>query len=104
MYARNIALPSFYDVSIEFWNRFSSVGFFVHVFTKMSNAHDQLILYLYICLYIYVRGTVMVVIVWYLDLQLPLQAVPITAKVVSSNPVHGEVYSITHYVIDKVCR
>jgi hypothetical protein len=41
----------------------------------------------------------MVVIVWYLDLQLPLQAVPITAKVVSSNPVHGEVYSIKHYVI-----
>jgi hypothetical protein len=38
-----------------------------------------------------------------LDLQLPLQAVPITVKVVSSNPVHGEVYSIKHYVIDKVC-
>ena len=27
-----------------------------------------------------------------------LQSVPITTKVVSSNPVHGEVYSI-HYVI-----
>ena len=26
-------------------------------------------------------------------------SVPITAKVVSSNPVHGEVYSIQHYVI-----
>jgi hypothetical protein len=25
--------------------------------------------------------------------------VPITTKVVSSNPVHGEVYSIHHYVI-----
>jgi hypothetical protein len=25
--------------------------------------------------------------------------VPITTKVVSSNPVHGEVYSIQHYVI-----
>jgi len=24
---------------------------------------------------------------------------PITTKVVSSNPVHGEVYSIQHYVI-----
>jgi hypothetical protein len=26
-----------------------------------------------------------------LDLQLPLQSVPITTKVVSLNPVHGEV-------------
>jgi hypothetical protein len=25
--------------------------------------------------------------------------VPITTKVVSSNPAHGEVYSIQHYVI-----
>jgi hypothetical protein len=39
-----------------------------------------------------------VVIVW-LDLQLPIQSVPITTKVVSSNPVHGEVYSIQHYLI-----
>jgi hypothetical protein len=28
------------------------------------------------------------------DLQLPMQSVPITTKVVSSNPTHGEVYSI----------
>jgi hypothetical protein len=27
-----------------------------------------------------------------------LESVPITTKVVSSNPVHGEVYSIQHYV------
>ena len=33
------------------------------------------------------------------DLQLPVQSVPITTKLVSSNPVHGEVYSIEHYVI-----
>ena len=33
------------------------------------------------------------------DLQLPVQSVPITTKVVSSNPVHGEVYSMQHYVI-----
>jgi hypothetical protein len=26
--------------------------------------------------------------------------VPITTKVVSSNPIHGEVYSIKHYVIN----
>ena len=43
--------------------------------------------------------SLVVVIVWYLDLQLHVQSVPITTKVVSSNPVHGEVYSIQHYVI-----
>jgi hypothetical protein len=34
-----------------------------------------------------------------LDLQLPVQSVPIITKVVSSNPIHGEVYSIQHCVI-----
>jgi hypothetical protein len=28
-----------------------------------------------------------------------MQSVPITTNVVNSNPVHGEVYSIQHYVI-----
>jgi hypothetical protein len=28
-----------------------------------------------------------------------LQSVPITTKIVSLNPAHGEVYSIQHYVI-----
>ena len=34
-----------------------------------------------------------------MDLQLPMQSVPITTKVVSSNPAHGEMYSIQHYVV-----
>ena len=35
-----------------------------------------------------------------MDLQLPVQSVSITTKVVSLNPVHGgEVYWIQHYVI-----
>ena len=38
-------------------------------------------------------------IVWQLDLELPVQSVPIATKVVSWNPVHDEVYSIQHYVI-----
>ena len=38
-------------------------------------------------------------IIWWLDLPLPVQSVPITTKVVSSNPVYGDVYSIQHYVI-----
>jgi hypothetical protein len=33
------------------------------------------------------------------DLQLLMQLVPITTKVVSLNPVHHEVYLIQHYVI-----
>ena len=40
-----------------------------------------------------VEGAVMVVIVWQLDLQLPVQSVSysITTNVVSLNPAHGEV-------------
>ena len=38
-------------------------------------------------------------IVWLLDLQLLVQSLPNTTKVVGSNLVHGEVYSIQHYVI-----
>jgi hypothetical protein len=33
-----------------------------------------------------------------LDLQLLMQSVPITTNIVSSNPAHGMVYSIQHYV------
>jgi hypothetical protein len=40
-----------------------------------------------------------VVIVWYMDLQLPMQSVPITTNVLNSNSAHDEVYSIQHYVI-----
>ena len=35
-----------------------------------------------------------------LDFQLLVQLVPITTNVVGSNLVHGEVYSIQHYVIN----
>ena len=44
----------------------------------------------------------MVVIVWQLDLQLPMQSVPITTQgtdVVRSNPPSGDVYKIQYYVI-----
>jgi hypothetical protein len=47
----------------------------------------------------YQWGPVVVVLVWYLYLQLPLQSVHITTKAMSSNPVDGEMYSIQHYVI-----
>ena len=45
------------------------------------------------------RRAIMTVIVWSLDLQLPMQSVSITTKVVSLNPAYGEVYSTQHYVI-----
>ena len=48
-----------------------------------------------ISLDLYVEGAVVVVIIWYLDLQLPMQSVLITSNVVSSNPTQA----IQHYVI-----
>jgi len=39
-------------------------------------------------------GSIGVVIVWQLDIQLPMQSVPITTDVVSSNLDQGEVYNI----------
>ena len=44
----------------------------------------------------------MAVIIKRLDLQLPVKSLPITTIVVSSNPVHGEVYSTIF--CDKVCQ
>ena len=47
------------------------------------------------------RGAIVAVIViaWLLDLELPVQSVPITTKIANLNPAHGEVYSIQHYAI-----
>ena len=48
------------------------------------------------------KGVVLVVNVWQLYLQLPIQSVPITTKVMRSNPAHDEVYSKQHYVVKYV--
>ena len=40
------------------------------------------------------RGAVVTVIAWQLDLQLPMQSVPITTDVVSLNLNQGEEYNI----------
>ena len=40
---------------------------------------------------------------YFMNLQLHIKSVPITTKVVSSNPTHREVISIQHYVIKFVC-
>ena len=47
-------------------------------------------------------AAVVVVIAQKLDLQLHMQSVSITTKVVSLNPAHGEVYFIQQYVINFV--
>ena len=44
-------------------------------------------------------ANVVVVMVWHLDTQLPMQSVPFITNVVSSNPNHDELYSIKHYVL-----
>ena len=40
------------------------------------------------------EGAVVALIVWWLDLQLSMQSMPITTDVVSSNLDQGEVYNI----------
>ena len=45
----------------------------------------------------------MYIVYFFIGAVLAMQSVPIITKVVSSNPVRGEVYSIQHYVI-KVCQ
>ena len=47
----------------------------------------------------FLAWAVVVVIAWQLDLQLPVQSVHTITKVVRSNPVRGEVYSVQRYVI-----
>jgi hypothetical protein len=44
--------------------------------------------------HIIIPEAIVAVIVWYLDLQLPMQSVPITSDVVGSTPTQGEVYNI----------
>jgi hypothetical protein len=51
-----------------------------------------------------IQRAVIVVTAWYMDLQLPVQSVPITTNVESSNPAHGMVFSIQHYVLKFVMQ
>ena len=51
----------------------------------------------------YIRAAVMVVIIWSLDLQLPMQSVPITTNIVSSNLDQGEVYNIMWSSLSVTC-
>ena len=52
--------------------------------------------------YYNIEGVVVFVIVWKLDLQLHVLSIPITTIVVSSNPTHGEMYSIQFFAINFV--
>ena len=53
---------------------------------------------------LYLKRAVVVVIAWSLDLQLPMQWVPITTNVVSSNPSHGDRGVLDTTLWDKVCQ
>jgi hypothetical protein len=69
------------------------------IYWQTWNSLSLMSMYNYVRLYWWYIGVAMVVIIWELDLQLPVQSVPITTNVVSLNPVHGKMYSIQHYVI-----
>ena len=116
---------SFHHLSVRFWNCSDVVIFFI--FSNITTGTPRSTKLVYACLMLcsvdrclsfyfrplhcmsvfdlrllitpVVSGAVVVVIARWLDLQLPGQSVPITTNVVSSNPVHREVYSIQHYVI-----
>jgi hypothetical protein len=90
--------PSFFDEKMLCPKEIKIILFLCHLKYILSVSvmvYNVSVLYHTVKLY---RAAV-VVIVWYLDFQLPIQSVPITTNVVRSNPVHGEVYSIQLYVI-----
>ena len=62
------------------------------IFT-LANVRNMLHSYLYIEINNSDRAVV-AMIVWYLDVQLPMQSVPIAIDIVSSNLDQGEVYNI----------
>ena len=64
----------------------------IHVFQTDCHLRYVTTIYCYKC-------NIVVVIVGLLDLQLPVQSVYITTKIVNSSPVDDEVYSIQHYMI-----
>ena len=76
-----------YDLTFRFWICSDSVAFFQFKYlTDQTKLQCNL-------------AAVVVVIVWQLDLPLPLQSVPVTTNVASSIPAHGEVSWIQHYMI-----
>ena len=68
-------------------------------FRKFVSYNGKSSLYHIIIFVFSFQGAVVVVIVCQFVLQLSVQLVPITIKIVSSNPVLGEECSIQHYVI-----
>jgi hypothetical protein len=67
--------------------------------TNFNNTLNGLYIYMYIYIYIYgcctFKGS---------SCNHSMQSVPISTKIVSSNPAHGEVYSLQYYVIKFVCN
>ena len=84
-------------IQVLVWDRHKHVEEFNQI--MRSEPSPLISLVLLIMSLKFLLGAILVVIIWQLDLQLPMQSVPIITNVVSSNHVHGEVYSIQHYVI-----
>jgi hypothetical protein len=59
---------------------------FNNMYCKRTNTQQFYLSYYMLHTFIW---AILVVIVWSFDLQLPMQSVPITTKVVSSNPAHA---------------
>ena len=69
----------------------------VHIHVVPDASEQKIIAYVSSHQFIYAfygAGAVVAVIIWKLDLQLPMQSVSITTDVVSSNLDQGEVYNI----------
>ena len=82
------------------WTLFLQLCFFFSLLFCVSSDLRLLIifdashfLFISVCFSLF-NGAVVVMIAWQLDLQLPMQSVPITIKIVNSNPAHDEVYQI----------
>jgi hypothetical protein len=70
------------------------------VFPKRTNLEFIINLFSLVSTSTTTMGVVVAMIVWWLAFQLPVQSVPITTKVVSSNPAQVRcMYSIQHSVI-----
>ena len=91
--------------SLVFCVVFSPLIFFLLVIV-LSPLHFVIFkhfLFMLLLGFVYLREVVVAVIVWHLDLQLPMHPVPITMDVVSLNPAQGEVHNIMWWSMSVIC-
>jgi hypothetical protein len=98
--SRRYKLETFHHNLCQIWIFYHQMCILFFFMWKLSLVLNSLVTSMFTDNYSvkYLRAVVLV-IVWYLDLQLPMQSVPTTTKIVSLNPAHGKVYPIQYYVI-----